>query len=162
MTWEAMSAIGQMLGSIGVFATLVYVAAQLRQNRIAQNIATYESVNQGFNTINGLIAADASLARVMIEGNQHPDSLSPVDQQRYWVTWQSYINQYSQMHSLFESGALSKTLWETHLDALAGSVVLQYRDHVNAPEALWRAVDDYGAPRRTAKLYARASASEEE
>ena len=33
MNWDAIGAIGQMLGSVAVFVTLVYVAAQVRQAR---------------------------------------------------------------------------------------------------------------------------------
>lgn len=156
MNWEAIGAISEGIGAAAVVITLVYLATQIRHGHIAQNAATAESVNQGFNAINGLISADPSLARIMLKANADLMSLDAVEQYRYWVTWQSYINQYSQMLSLYEAGALSKAVWETHLDALAGFAP-QGRDKLNAPSELWAAVEAYGPPRRSAGFYHRAA-----
>lgn len=32
MNWDALGAIGEMLGAIGVIATLLYLSVQIRQN----------------------------------------------------------------------------------------------------------------------------------
>jgi hypothetical protein len=157
MNWDAIGAISEGVGAAAVIFTLAYLAVQIRQSRVAQNAATVEAVNQGFNPINALISADPSLAAIMLKGNADLATLNDVERFRYLQTMQSYVNQYSQMFMLYELGLLSKTLWETHLDALAGSVVSRHRDKVNAPASLWAAVDTYGPPRHTAALYHRAT-----
>ncbi len=139
-----------------MIVTLAYLAVQIRQSRVAQNAATVEAVHQGFNPINSLCSADPSLAEVMLKGNTDLASLNAVERFRFLQTWQSYVNQYSQMLILYELGLLSKSLWETHLDALAGSVIARHRELVNAPPALWMAVDAYGPPRHSGANYHRA------
>jgi hypothetical protein len=47
MNWEALGSISALLGAIGVIATLIYLAIQIRQNnnqfRDAATIAVYDS-----------------------------------------------------------------------------------------------------------------------
>ena len=39
MSWEAVSAIGQVLGSVGVILYLLYLATQVRQNNRASTVS---------------------------------------------------------------------------------------------------------------------------
>jgi hypothetical protein len=45
MNWEAIGAIGELIGAIGVIATLVYLAVQIRRNTIASRATTYQAFN---------------------------------------------------------------------------------------------------------------------
>lgn len=44
MNWDALGAIAELAGAIAVFATLIYLAAQIRQNTASVTTSTYESV----------------------------------------------------------------------------------------------------------------------
>ena len=44
MNWEALSAIGELVGAVGVVATLFYVAVQVRQNTRAVRAATLNAI----------------------------------------------------------------------------------------------------------------------
>ena len=67
MSWEAVGAVGEILGAIAVLVTLVYLATQVKQsNDLARFNASKELVNQ-FNEINRLVATDASLRRILAE-----------------------------------------------------------------------------------------------
>lgn len=46
MNWEAIGAIGEVAGAIGVIATLLYLAAQIRQNTRAMRGATQDSITE--------------------------------------------------------------------------------------------------------------------
>ena len=45
MNWEAVGAIGEIIGAIAVVVTLIYLAGQLRQNTMALRSASYEHWN---------------------------------------------------------------------------------------------------------------------
>ena len=62
MNWEAISAVGQLVGSLGVLVTLIYLAIQMKQNTAAVAKSTYESIMTCFNSINIIFASDPSLA----------------------------------------------------------------------------------------------------
>jgi hypothetical protein len=48
MNWDAIGAVGETLGSMAVLATLVYVAAQLKQNSQLAKAQLEHSIMQGF------------------------------------------------------------------------------------------------------------------
>ena len=65
MNWEAIGAIGEIIGAIAVLATLLYLAQQIRQsNRFA--IASNEiAIRNGFATLNEAQFGDTEIARLM-------------------------------------------------------------------------------------------------
>jgi hypothetical protein len=58
MNWEAIGAVGEVVGAIGVIVTLVYLARQVRiGNRLARAEA-YRSPNSDLNALNGAFSTD--------------------------------------------------------------------------------------------------------
>lgn len=67
MDWSAAGAVGEILGAIAVFLTLLYLAAQIRQgNKLAHFEATREVMAQ-FNACNRLIATDSTIRGVLLK-----------------------------------------------------------------------------------------------
>ena len=76
MNWEALAAIGEILGATAVLVTIAYLAVQVRQNTASVATATWESVLTGFNEINVAVANNPELADVVTRGMYDPDSLT--------------------------------------------------------------------------------------
>ena len=71
MNWEAVSAIGQMVGAIGVVASLVYLAIQIRTNsEDVRDNTTFRVVQMLLESRRDLV--DASL--VAVRANSQPVS----------------------------------------------------------------------------------------
>ena len=65
VNWEAIGAIGEILGAIAVLVTLIYLASQIKQsNNLARFTATKEILNQ-FNPLNEMVATDSELRKVL-------------------------------------------------------------------------------------------------
>ena len=47
MNWDAIGAIAELLGAVGVIASLIYLATQIRQNTRSVRGATYQSLVVG-------------------------------------------------------------------------------------------------------------------
>ena len=64
MNWEAIGAVGEVLGAIGVIATLVYLAVQIRQNStvLEQNNQMHKANSYRAN-IDGVMNLQALLAQ---------------------------------------------------------------------------------------------------
>jgi hypothetical protein len=75
MNWEAISAVGRLVGAVAVLVTLIYLAVQIRQNTAAVATATCESTMIGFNDINVVVASHPLLASLLDRGRQSPESL---------------------------------------------------------------------------------------
>jgi len=68
--WDALGAIGEILGAVAVFLTLLYLAAQIRQtNKMARFETTREIMGQ-FNACNQLYATDASIREVLLKTSE--------------------------------------------------------------------------------------------
>ena len=61
MNWEAIGAIGEIVGAIAVVATLVYLARQVTAARTALKRQQSQDVNSMFNDTHNLIASSPSL-----------------------------------------------------------------------------------------------------
>ncbi len=88
MNWEAIGAIGETVGAIAVFVTLVYLAAQIRH---ATRIATASSeieIRNGYGDLNQAIYGDEELAELFVKAQSSDAQLNPTDQTRLmaWLT----------------------------------------------------------------------------
>ena len=111
MNWDAIGAIAEALGAIGVIVTLVYLSTQIRTNNIAIRTSTYlDLVNA--NHIRLATGSDPVLAELFDRGMQDPDSLKKIElfQFRQLILHQS--RQFENMHYQYESRLIDEHLWE--------------------------------------------------
>lgn len=79
MTWEAIGAVGEILGAIAVFCSLIYLALQVRQNSrnvLSQNINSQAEQLQKFAEIQATPEVLSSLKTVYIDGETMPEFLT--------------------------------------------------------------------------------------
>ena len=147
MNWDAIGAIGEILGAIAVFMTLVYLAVQIRQNTASVTTATYDSVMAGITDINLVVARDPEVASIVARGFLVPDSLNAFEAYRFQFILRSWANQWLKMLRLYERGALSPPEWErlaqeaAQTFALPGGMVFRARNHVF--DDLYAEIDKY-------------------
>ena len=102
MNWEAIGAIGDMLGAAVVFASVIYLALQIRDgSRISQN----EAVRGTADTWNALFKelADAENASVILRGLGSYDTLEPSDKFRFDMLMHMLFNTLESTVSSLES-----------------------------------------------------------
>ena len=83
MNWEAIGAVGELVGALAVLVTLVYLSMQIRQNTKSVQAAAVDSANSQVSRCREVIFADAEVANMFRRGNQDPASLSEDDAIRY-------------------------------------------------------------------------------
>lgn len=89
MTLQDLGALGEVVGAVAVVLTLLYVAAQIRQNTRSLRSATSIAVNQALAEINGRWVANADgFTDVWVRGCADLGSLDPVERERF--TRQAY------------------------------------------------------------------------
>ena len=111
MNWDAIGAVGELLGASAVLVTLIYLAVQIRQNTSAVATATYESTMTGFNDINIVVAGNPALASVLDRGCQNPDSLNSEEIVQFNFLLRCYTNQWWKLFKLYERGSLPASEW---------------------------------------------------
>lgn len=90
MDWDAIGAIGEILGALAVIASLFYVAYQVRQNTeqnklntISMEFAAGEAINIALNDARLRLAEDPELLRVYLKGLEDPVSLTEEERLKF-------------------------------------------------------------------------------
>ena len=83
MNWDAIGAIGELAGALGVIVTLAYLARQMRVNTIAlQNETTRDGMQAVIDSYSTVIA-DAEVASIYLRGMEDFNALTEVEQIRF-------------------------------------------------------------------------------
>ncbi len=96
MNWDAVGAIAELAGAIAVFASLAYLAVQIRQNTKSSREATYQAIVGDLQQFRLAIAQDPDISRLYRQGLKDLDALSEEDQWRFGALMQT-------LYSVFES-----------------------------------------------------------
>lgn len=112
MNWEAIGAVGEIVGAGAVFATLVYLALQIRQNTAMTNTSIYESAMGGFIGLNQITLFNPHVAQAYIKGLADPDNLNEEESFYCNMLLRAYMNHVYKLFRLFERGAFPATEWE--------------------------------------------------
>ena len=83
VNWEAISAIGQIVGAIAVVISLIYLAREVRRNARATRQAAMRSTLDFFNRYSQQITEHADVAELRIRGFDDFESLEGVDRARF-------------------------------------------------------------------------------
>ena len=71
MNWEAIAAIGEIVGAIAVVATLIYLAIQIRTARISAASAATYSAMEGYSRWRANILQNSDIANAVAKANQY-------------------------------------------------------------------------------------------
>ena len=109
MNWEAIGAIGEIIGAIAVVVSVLYLAFQIRQNTQATQGATIQGVTD---TIQRENRWSSDLGEVFLKAIESPDTISKVEafQVGEWLTaaMSARQNEYLQ----YRRGLIDKEMWE--------------------------------------------------
>jgi hypothetical protein len=83
MNWDALGAIGELIGAIAVFVTLVYLAIQLRQNTKALKSATFQNVSSAMACNVEVLATAPNVSPFMLKAQPGLSSLNDEERVRF-------------------------------------------------------------------------------
>jgi hypothetical protein len=83
VSWEAIAAIGQVLGSLGIIVSLLYLATQVRQNNRASTVSAKLVSTQLLSEFVTDFIKDPELMGLWLRGRQRYDDLNEPDRLRF-------------------------------------------------------------------------------
>jgi hypothetical protein len=111
MNWEAIGAIGEILGAIGVIATIGYLAIQIRQNTKTQQSAIAQATTASRTSWYDLVISDPEIGDIWTKGHAEPDSLSGQEGPRFiWMISRIFSN-LEEFYLQFQHGMLPEEQW---------------------------------------------------
>ena len=83
MDWDAIGAIGEIVGAAAVIATLIYLATQVRQSSRNMHNATSWAITQALADLNARISSDGEFAELWLRGCRNVEILESVEVERF-------------------------------------------------------------------------------
>ena len=112
MNWDAIGALSELLGAVGVIITLVFLARQIHQNTRSIRAATNHSLSQERNAVNLSLGLDSSAAELLFRGLQDLEKLEVHDRLRYWLLIRAVLGTYEDTYVQFREGMCDAETWE--------------------------------------------------
>ncbi len=118
MNWEAIGAIGEVIGALAVVVTLLYFASQSKLNTLAINRAAVQATLRGRGESTRFLAGDAEISALMWRGAEQPHSLDETEWQRFFLICASIIRPIELGFLDYEAGRMRDDLWQGQKNAL--------------------------------------------
>ncbi len=121
MNWEAIGAVAEAVGAVGVILTLAYLAVQIRQNTKSLRATTSQSVMGDASRFLENLYESPELNTLWLTGHRDPDALSEADRERFHFFIMSWLRRFENIHHQWQSGLLEDDQWESmHTSNLEG------------------------------------------
>lgn len=133
VNWNAVGAIAELIGAIGVVGSLVYLATQIRSNTRAVKVAAYQQNSTAYRELNLAIIGDPDLVVRLSPFTQEGLLDAKLDR-----VSDILLNYFQSLHYQYEQGFLDDDLWSSHQESV--------RQIVSSAEfqARWRSKDRGG------------------
>lgn len=122
MNWDAIGAVGEILGAIAVFVTLLYLSVQIRQNTRAVQANGMDSLVSSVNDIRRSLFENKELSELYIKGSNEPASLDQSEQLRYRLVVHNMLMSEANLFAQSRLSGLGDEYWETQ-KPLIGRIV---------------------------------------
>ena len=120
MNWEALGAIGELIGAFGVIVTLGYLAFQVHQNttqlRRNELVSIAGAVNASTNALREnrrSIFENSDLTEIWVKGMSDPSALNEIESYRFRLVVQNVADAMWDMYSQTVVTDFSPETWET-------------------------------------------------
>ena len=111
MNLDDLGSIGEFVGALGVIASLVYLALQIRQNTKSTRSATYQAATRDILEAADQVTLDAELNCIYFEGLRDFYSLSRDKKRRFASYMISLLRRYENMLYQTNAGMLDSEWW---------------------------------------------------
>jgi hypothetical protein len=112
ITIGQLGSLGEFIGAIAVIASLIYVAAQIKQNTDATRIAAMQAHVDIWNDIASNFCQSAELASIWHEGLKGISTLDEGARVQFFAQLGLIFRYYESSHLEWGEGALDDRLWE--------------------------------------------------
>ena len=140
MNWEAIGAIGEIVGAFAVVATLIYLASQTKLNRQATELNTQAlrssartEASRYWSEETIRLALSPDMATILDQGMIDASKLSDEHRQRLIAWYTQHLIAKDALFHQYKDGTLPDDAWDAHRLVLVG--VLKYDSFIRTWDA---------------------------
>jgi len=113
MSLEDLGNIGEFIAAIGVIASLIYLAVQIRQNTRSVRVASYQSWFDSYSTFSNTVLASPELDALVHRGGLDPEKLTPEERRHYNGLSRRGFRLFENLYYQRLQGVIDEQLYET-------------------------------------------------
>jgi hypothetical protein len=110
--WEAISAISQMIGSIAVVFSVLYLAVQVHRGTRIAKVAAQDTAATSLRDVTKPFAENADLARIWRIGLENLQGLSAEEQGRFFHSTYQFLKAFETIHFHHIHGLMDEQIWQ--------------------------------------------------
>src|SRR5438094_2606409 len=110
--WDAISAISQLVGSIAVVLSVLYLALQVHRSTRVAKLATQDAAATALRDVTKPLMENAELERIWRVGLEDLSALSTEDRARFFHATYQLLKQFETIHFHYVYGLMDRQLWE--------------------------------------------------
>lgn len=111
MNWEAISAIAQMIGSVAVVFSVLYLAIQVHRSTRIAKLSAQDAAATALRDVTKPFAENPELARIWRLGLENLQALSAEDQARFYHSTYQFLKAYETIHFHHVYGLMDEQIW---------------------------------------------------
>lgn len=111
LNWNAIGAVGEILGAVAVFVSLLYLAFQVRHNTIAQQSSTHHQFVITQMSANQAISGSAEVCELIDRANKDFAAISSAELIRLTYVFYDHLNQWQFAFDSQQKGLLDPDTW---------------------------------------------------
>ncbi len=119
MNWDAIGAMGEIVGAAAVVASLVYLAVQIRIQNRESRMSSMHDISVGYRDALAAMA-EGGMADLFAKAIDDYESLTRPEMLRLIAAVSRLYRVWEEAYLLYESGYLAKRTWETMLRQFNG------------------------------------------
>jgi hypothetical protein len=119
VNWEAIGALGEVLGAVAVIASLAYLAVQIKANTTSIEVASRQSVSNEFREFNRFLVEDPE---IFPRGLAEYPNMEFNARSKFGITMHDLLLFFQSTFAVYESGSLEEETHQTYISFVAGVI----------------------------------------
>ena len=111
MNWDAIGAIGEIVGALAVVTSLIYLSIQIRTQNMESKVASVHEINEGYRAVTAEMMKP-SLAAVWAKAQNGFDSLDDGEKMQIIAFSLVCFRFFEEAYYQYKSGRLDNYIWE--------------------------------------------------
>ena len=110
MSWDAIGAVGEIIGAAAVVISLIYLAIQIRTQNAESRAAAMHDISVGWRAASEQFT-NGELAAIFIKANRDFDSLSESEALQFVAGVHGIFRVFEEAYHQYQAGRLDSNLW---------------------------------------------------
>ena len=112
MNWDALSAVSQLIGSLAVVLSVLYLAVQVHQSTRVAKLAMQDAAATALRDVTKPLMENAELERIWRVGLEDISALSIEERARFFHAVYQFLKAFETIHFHYVYGMMDRDLWE--------------------------------------------------